>query len=56
MSCEKTSEVSEIVNQYGDKLPNPFNERFFFQAAHNARLRIIRLQRAKRKYWSYQLN
>jgi hypothetical protein len=57
MSCKTQHEVSEIVRENCDNLTNPFNEKFFFQAARQARIRIARISREKKKsYKIYQLN
>lgn len=57
MEAKTTEEVSEIVREYGDKITNPFNERFFYNAARQARIRITRVKKEQKKSWrQYEIN
>jgi hypothetical protein len=49
-------EVDRIVEENIDRLPNPFNTGFLCKFANNAKRRILRIQREKRKSFINQLN
>jgi hypothetical protein len=56
MSCETTADVNWLVNAYGSSLSKE-DERDFYMAARNARRRIVRIAKEKkRSYLTYQLN
>jgi hypothetical protein len=48
--------VDRIVEENIDRLPNPFNIGFLCKFANNAKRRILRIQREKRKSFINQLN
>lgn len=48
--------VDRIVEQNIDRLPNPFNRGFLCKFANNAKRRILRVQREKRKSFLNLLN
>jgi hypothetical protein len=52
MQAKTQNEVSEIVNAYCNKITNPFCERFFYHAARQARIRIARIKKARKKSWT----
>lgn len=51
MEATETHQVDALVNNYGNSLPNPFNQREFYRWARNARIRITRVNKEKCKSW-----
>jgi hypothetical protein len=49
MEARTTAEVNQIVWNNAERITNPFNERFFYTCARNARRRINRLRRETNK-------